>query len=73
MVDVAEAAAVGKGALALYTHSKGWNPKWQGACLDTALACRPSVMEGTGTVSGTGGPEFPFEQVQIEHLSRNAV
>ncbi len=39
----------------------------------TVLTYRPSGMEGTGTGSGTGGHEFPFEQVQIEHMSRNAV
>ncbi len=38
-----------------------------------ALACMPSEMGCTGTGSRTGGHEFSFEHVQIEHLYRNAV
>ncbi len=62
---VTYAAAFERGAVALYTHSKGRNPEWRCVRLDTALAWRPSGMESTGTGSGTGGHEFSFKHVQI--------
>ncbi len=63
MMRVAEVAAVGQGAVASYTDSKGRCLEWRGVSLATALACSRFGKKGTGTGSGTGGHEFPFEHV----------
>ncbi len=65
---MAEVSAVGQGAVALYTDSKSRNPKWRGVRLATALSCRSSEKEGIGTVSGTGGHDFPFKHVTCAEI-----